>query len=84
MHKNKCKNLTLHEQSLFLSIVYPYLQARTASQAVEQFRTSVLLTLEQDVQTLSDAVFGTQGLQIKVAAVERSMLNGTMVGTVSR
>jgi len=64
-------------------VVYPYLQARTASETIERFRTSVLLTMEQDVQTLSDAVFGSQGLQIKVAAVERSIINGTMAGTVS-
>jgi len=59
------------------------LQARTASEAVERFRTTVLLTLEQDVQTLSDAVLGSQGLQIKLAAMERSILNGTMAGSVS-
>jgi hypothetical protein len=64
-------------------IVYPYLQARTASETVERIRTSVLVTLEQDVRTLSDAVLGSQGLQIKLAAVERTIRNGTMAGTVS-
>jgi len=59
------------------------LQARTASETVEQFRATVLLPLEQDVQTLADAVFGLKGLQIKMAAVERSIINGTVAGTVS-
>lgn len=66
-----------------VSIVYPYLQARAASETVERIRTSVLVTLEQDVQTLSDAVLGSQGLQIKVASVERTIRNGTMAGIVS-
>ncbi|GFG35967.1 hypothetical protein Cfor_02931, partial [Coptotermes formosanus] len=54
--------------------------ARAASETVERIRTSVLVTLEQDVQTLSDAVLGSQGLQIKVASVERTIRNGTMAG----
>ena len=63
--------------------VYSYLQARTASEVVERFRASVLMTLEQDVQTLSDVVFGSQGLQVKLATMERTLINGTVTGNVS-
>jgi hypothetical protein len=66
-----------------VSNIYLYLQARTASETVEQIRTSVLVTLEEKIQTLFDTVFGSQGLQIKLAAVERTVRNGTGAGIVS-
>jgi hypothetical protein len=50
---------------------------------VEQIRTSVLVTLEEKIQTVFDTVLGSQGLQIKLAAVERAVRNGTGAGIVS-
>jgi hypothetical protein len=66
-----------------ISIVYLYLQAKSASETVERIRTSVLVTLEQNVQMLLDTVLGSQGLQTKLAAVEKAVRNGTLAGTVS-
>lgn len=60
-----------------------YLQAKSASETVEHIRTSVLVTLEQNVQILLDAVLGTQGLQTKLASVEKAVRNGSLSGTVS-
>jgi hypothetical protein len=69
--------------SVTVSIVYLYLQAKSASETIEQIRTSVLVTLEQNVQVLFDTVLGSQGLQTKLAAVEKAVRNGTLAGTVS-
>jgi late competence protein required for DNA uptake (superfamily II DNA/RNA helicase) len=66
-----------------VAIVYSYLQARTASETVEQIRSSALVTLEQQVQTLIEAVFGSQGLQIKLEGVEKTLRNGTLSDAVS-
>jgi hypothetical protein len=66
-----------------VSIIYLYFQARTASETVEQIRTSVLVTLEEKIQTVFDTVLGSQGLQIKLAALERTVRNGTAAGIVS-
>jgi hypothetical protein len=66
-----------------VSTIYLYLQARTASETVEQIRTSVLVTLEEKIQTVFDTVLGSQGLQMKLAAVERTVRNGTAAGIVS-
>jgi hypothetical protein len=63
--------------------MYLDFQAKTASETVERIRTSVLVTLEEKVQTVFDTVLGSQGLQIKLAAVERTVRNGTVAGTVS-
>jgi hypothetical protein len=67
----------------YVSIIYLYFQARTASERVEQIRTSVLVTLEEKIQTVFDTVLGSQGLQIKLAALERTVRNGTAAGIVS-
>ncbi|XP_021927790.1 cubilin [Zootermopsis nevadensis] len=55
--------------------------AKSASETVEHIRTSVLVTLEQNVQILLDAVLGTQGLQTKLASVEKAVRNGSLAGT---
>jgi hypothetical protein len=65
------------------STICLYLQARTASETVEQIRNSVLVTLEEKIQTVFDTVLGSQGLQIKLAAVEKTVRNGTVAGIVS-
>jgi hypothetical protein len=59
------------------------LQARTASETVEQIRTNVLATLEEKIQTVFDTVLGSQGLQMKLAVLERTVRNGTAAGIVS-
>jgi hypothetical protein len=69
--------------SVSVSIIYLYLQAKSASETVEQIRTSVLVTWEQNVQVLFDTVLGSQGLQTKLAVVEKGVKNGTLAGTVS-
>jgi hypothetical protein len=44
---------------------------------------TVLMTLEQSVQSLTDTVLGSEGLQGRLAVVERTIRNGSVVGTVS-
>ncbi|XP_069688891.1 cubilin [Periplaneta americana] len=54
--------------------------AKSASETIQQLRTSVLIELEQNVNDLQNTVQGPQGLQNRLATVERNVRNNSAPG----